>query len=64
MQAKATDPTDFALERSIERLVHVAQLLTAAGDEQLYGLRGKVLELADELSAYQAQRLEECNDVR
>lgn len=39
----------LALERSLARLDHIAQLLTAPEDPALYPFRQKVLELADEL---------------
>ena len=43
------DISKKALERSLARLDHVAQLLTAPDNPELYPWRDKVLELADEL---------------
>ena len=43
------DISKKALERSLARLDHVAQLLTAPENPDLYPRRDKVLELADEL---------------
>lgn len=43
------DISKKALERSLARLDHVAQLLTAPENPDLYPWRDKVLELADEL---------------
>lgn len=39
----------IALERSLARLDHIAQLLSAPGNPDLYPVREKVLKLADEL---------------
>ena len=52
MSANNNDNYDIskqALERSLARLDHVAQLLTAPENPDLYPWRDKVLELADEL---------------
>ena len=43
------DISQKALERSLARLDHVAQLLTAPDNPELYPWRDRVLELADEL---------------
>ncbi len=52
MSANNNDNYDIskqALERSLARLDHVAQLLTAPDNPELYPWRDKVLRLADEL---------------
>ncbi len=46
------DISKKALERSLARLEHVAQLLTAPDNPELYPWRDKVLELADDLGEF------------